>query len=955
MFLPRVVAFLVLFCANNIFVHAQPVVPAFFCGEAPDAGGFDPKWRCLGPEGQPKGKGAHVGNGQMNGVRFDPRYHEGEPGSSGYGRIYAFSPTGGLWRTENEGRQWDVVGAVDTQLPAINVADVAVCRQDPETLFLATGDGDHSYRLVFEPYRGVVVNTMFSSGVYRSRDDGANWERIAMPGSFTCAEPLGMQLVRIESHPRNPEILFALSTHHGLWRTTNALAPASEVVWEQILAEERPFESGSGWRGLVLTPGRPDILYAAGRQIYRSADGGTTWAPLPGMDPDSLFEMKYDDGFCLRARRECPGVYDSLCQDGGKISREFSPMVINLAVTPDDPARLYAYVLAEEVYRKPVLGPGRGEERCRDFGTRERRPVLQIRMWDGKQWHVVQDRAEWGMAASRMALAVSDVDANQIVYGVVNLSGTAAGLTDEEVESGNAFQLLAGSGHQGYHVDVHALAFEPNTNNPRLLVAHDGGLSWGNPDGTFQFSNSGLQTNLIWTFDHFERPGPDLEAVIGTQDCGTMLLRTDPYSGERYWESIGGGDGYGARIDDRTGTVFIHENYSMSRYDPFTQRKVREVSKKFNGDRTLDDLRPIDPVSGEKAWIPNTFRMMNHPLSGHMIWGMTELYERVDANFQDVDVKPGEIWTLLTDAGKLEPAQWKRRIWEFDICASEPDVLYLAWSGLPEFGLPAGLFRTVPEGCDEAMLKQSGLRCVEQIPMERFPSQGLLGIDFPIITGVAAHPGNPDKVWVTFGGYQPEFKVWSWTRNASGNGGVWKDEGSESLRNLPVNGIVCEGGSRERLYIATDAGVYYTDKGMDGWKKLGNLPNVRCTELMIHRCSGTLRVATFGRGLWEGDLLPSEPSHEFLISDRQIWSSARSLDVPLRILDGGHLIIRAPIGIPAGGQVIVEPGGTLTLEGEGGLQNYCGKPWAGVSPVTNRTFWQWLLGKKAIIEGIAWR
>lgn len=927
---------------------SQPLISTSFCGSTPVAD-YHPQWRCLGPEGQPAGSGSHIGNGQMNGVRFDPRYHAVAPDSQGYGRMYAFSPTGGLWRSENEGVNWEVIAAVDTQLPAINVADLAVSPHNPEVLFLATGDGDHSYRLVFEPYRGVVVNTLFSSGVYRSVDDGQSWERIAVPGTFTCAEPLGMQLVRLEASPDYPNMLFALSPKHGLWRTRNALAPADEVEWEQVLKEQAPFESGSGWRGLALVPGVAGRMYAAGRRVYESNDSGSTWQPLPGFDPDSLWNAPSDDDFCEKAQLNCPAVYDALCGDGEHIPRQLKVLVCNLAVTPAAPGRLYAYLLAEETYRKTTLGAGRGESRCRDFGKEERRMILQVRMWDGQSWHLLTEGTEWGLAASRMAIAVSPVDSNEICYGVVNLNGTVAGVTDSTLIEGSAFQTLARSRQQGFHVDVHALSFEPNTPTPRLLIAHDGGLSWRDDAGQFEFCNDGLATNLVWTFDHFERPDGHLEAVIGTQDCGTMILQTDAETGKPVWLSIGGGDGYGARIDQGSGLVFLHENYSTSRYDAFTGQRTREVSSKLNGDRTIDDLRPLDPVTGDKAWVPNTFRLINHPLTGTMIWGLTELYERSEAiPAAGTARNPGSLWHPLTDAGKRLPEQWKRRIWEFDLCQSDPDIMYFAWSGLPEHGIPAAIFRTVRSGCDSVHLQSSDLRCVEEIPFQGFPKEGPTGIDFPIITGIAVHPGNPDKFWVTFAGYQPDYKVWSWTRIAgTEGGGIWKDEASATLHNLPVNGIVCQGGPLERLYIATDAGVYVKEKGMSAWVKYGSLPNVRCTELDIHHCSGTLRVATFGRGLWEGDLLPLPNPHELVIDDQQVWVIPRSLSGNLRIAHGGKLTVRTTVGMPKGGQLLVDPGGKLVIEAGGDVLNACGHPWEGIIPVKRRTFWEWLLGKKA--------
>jgi ligand-binding sensor domain-containing protein len=76
------------------------------------------------------------------------------------------------------------------------------------------------------------------------------------------------------------------------------------------------------------------------------------------------------------------------------------------------------------------------------------------------------------------------------------------------------------------------------------------------------------------------------------------------------------------------------------------------------------------------------------------------------------------------------------------------------------------------------------------------------------------------------------------------------------LFNIPVNAIAYQEGTEDRLFIGTDAGVYMSEKG-SAWQKFGKLPNVRVTEMKINKSINKLRVATYGRGLWECTLPPS--------------------------------------------------------------------------------------------------
>jgi hypothetical protein len=115
------------------------------------------------------------------------------------------------------------------------------------------------------------------------------------------------------------------------------------------------------------------------------------------------------------------------------------------------------------------------------------------------------------------------------------------------------------------------------------------------------------------------------------------------------------------------------------------------------------------------------------------------------------------------------------------------------------------------------------------------------------VNSIAVHPTNPKKVWLALGGFVSGSKVIEITngnpKNVSG-----------SLINVPVNSIVYQNNSPDRLYIGTDVGVF-TKEGEAEWMQYGtSLPNVVVSDLEIHYGSKLLRAATYGRGIWETDL-----------------------------------------------------------------------------------------------------
>jgi len=117
------------------------------------------------------------------------------------------------------------------------------------------------------------------------------------------------------------------------------------------------------------------------------------------------------------------------------------------------------------------------------------------------------------------------------------------------------------------------------------------------------------------------------------------------------------------------------------------------------------------------------------------------------------------------------------------------------------------------------------------------------------ITYSAINPLDPEQVYITKSGYGNNDKVLFY------DGDEWIDI-SGNLPSIPVNTIVIENPVKQSIYIGTDIGVFYSDLNTGFWKKLeGEMPNTIVNELEIHRNSGKLYAATYGRGLWRTDLL----------------------------------------------------------------------------------------------------
>ena len=116
------------------------------------------------------------------------------------------------------------------------------------------------------------------------------------------------------------------------------------------------------------------------------------------------------------------------------------------------------------------------------------------------------------------------------------------------------------------------------------------------------------------------------------------------------------------------------------------------------------------------------------------------------------------------------------------------------------------------------------------------------------ITSIFVSQSNPQKIWITCN--SATYRVF-----VSTNMGTNFTDLSSGLPALAARSIVVENKSSEGIYLGMNIGVYYRDNSNPTWVQHGaGLPVVTVNELEIQESSGKLRLATYGRGVWESDL-----------------------------------------------------------------------------------------------------
>lgn len=116
------------------------------------------------------------------------------------------------------------------------------------------------------------------------------------------------------------------------------------------------------------------------------------------------------------------------------------------------------------------------------------------------------------------------------------------------------------------------------------------------------------------------------------------------------------------------------------------------------------------------------------------------------------------------------------------------------------------------------------------------------------VMNIEVHPTNPEKIWVAFGAFSASQKILEITK------GVVQNITGVGLPNVPCNTIAFQPGPLNRLFVGTDVGVFFKDEASSTWTPYGvGMPSTVISDIDYLPSTSVLRVATYGRGIWEID------------------------------------------------------------------------------------------------------
>ena len=438
--------------------------------------------------------------------------------------------SGGVWKTTNAGTTWEPI--FDNE-DSYSIGSITIDANNPSTVWVGTG----------ENVSGRHVG--YGSGIYRSRDGGANWENLGLGDS----QHIGM--IRID--PRDSDTIFVAAQgplwsgggDRGLYKSTDGGENWRKVLGDGLGNTELD-DQYTGVSEVHMDPRNPDVMYAVswqrlrsvavvmdggpGTGIHKSVDGGETWRQLTEGLPEGMM---------------------------GKTG---------IAVSPQNPDVVYATIELDN-----RTG---GFWRSAD---------------GGESWEKMNEYLSGGTGPHYyQELFASPHQFDRVYQMDVWMHMTENGGTD--------FTSLR---HETKHSDHHAMAFRPDDEN-YLIVGTDGGIYETFDLGkTWRFVSNMPITQFYKVAVDYDEPFYNIYG--GTQDNNSQggPSRTNDISGIRNadWFITLFADGHQSAVDPTNPDIVYAEwqQGNLSRYDRRTgenvyirpQPREGEAPDRFNWDSPI--------------------------------------------------------------------------------------------------------------------------------------------------------------------------------------------------------------------------------------------------------------------------------------------------------------------------------------------------------------------------------
>ena len=671
----------------------------------------------------------------------------------------------------------------------------------------------------------------------------------------------------------------------GIWRSMDdgaSFAPVDDFMANLAVA------------CMAVQPNDPNVLYAGtgegyfnvdalrGAGIFKSIDGGSSWAPLAATIPSASnphfrfanrIAVSADGSTVLAAAfrggdeftTSQPGLFRSV--DGGTSSAQVAPLlgriIVDVDFHPTDKNLCLAASYRGGVFISADAGvtwtPSVGIPTVGGTNLPGRVEVIYARGGTGKVVYASVDKnfgqlyrsddlgANFTLKSSgknylgnqgwySSALWAGDpANANLVLVGGLDVwRSTDGGATLKKISTWTAAQ---DSPHADHHAIVahrnFGVAGDPNART--VFFGNDGGLYVTRDVSTVGNNASEPKTNgwkeLVNTLSitQFQgAAGNESTGVIvgGAQDNGT--LRFKPSDGSEGWVTTEGGDGGFVAADPTDASIFYGEYVTLTIFrnnssgDP--AGPVAPSRTYISGLTSFDPwlFKPapfrIDDAADETANFIAPF-VLDPNEPNRILGGGLSLWRTNNAKAA-MTAATGPTWVSIKDPIGTDLSD--HPISAIAVAKGEPNIVWVGHNN-------GDVYKSA-DGTAAA-------------PTWNQVDAGSTPLPDRYCHRITIDPSDHKRVYATFGGYSTG-NVWK----TVDSGATWTDIGA-GLPEAPIRTLVIHPTNPSFVYIGTEVGVFGSEDGGATWSPTNEGPaNVSVDELFF--IGKTLHAATHGRGMF---------------------------------------------------------------------------------------------------------
>jgi hypothetical protein len=714
--------------------------------------------------------------------------------------------------------------------------------------------------------------------------EGAEYEQ---NGSFTGHVRDSGRARTVLPHPTKADVVYFLTSGGGLWRTNNWMA--SETTWEP-LTDDLPTTGGGGVafglnpNTLYLGLGDPYDQILVGGAMTKSTNGGNSWSPINELGTavsvrdvkidtstnrdivlvgtDSGLYRSGDEGATYSAITTFAGmsVWSIVRTSAGWLASAQPCPAANVGLQCGQATVLFASADRGETWA-PITNTGNvfsangrttlavgipGDSVVYAYSSTQNDSQMRdvYRSTDGGQTWVANNVNSTKIPTNPVPNSMPNmnichgqcwynqmilVDPRDPVRRTVWIGGDLG--TAQSIDGGTTWTIKTWWLYSQVpsipyaHADHHAAAFK-TTGVPTIILGNDGGLNISEDDGaTFSSDkNNRLATHLYYTV----AGNPEFPNLVigGTQDNGTRL-RTD--NGTIHNQVIGG-DGMGAAYSQANTNTVIGSSQGSGMRTNLSNNPPEVFQNAVAATSGLSDFGFgfFTAVVPAPAGLDPTGRVFFH-FSNTRVWrtnngGLTWTRIAAARASAGVTVSPG----FPPDGSRTFRSS------SYNLGVSPTDLNRIA------VGAAGGFLDISTDG-------------------------GASWVDINLIAKVPGYQGfvtnvtwQDDKtLWITSVAQAPQsVRVIKATVASPGDSwaGATFTPMQDGLPDLPVTRVYVDprDPGRQTIYAATHVGVYRTTNGGVGWEPFSNgLPTVRVNDIYMPPDGSFMRIATYGRGIWE--------------------------------------------------------------------------------------------------------